>query len=360
MSRRITRSLSLEPNNNDICPICMGSMDFYNLNQRGQAEQENVTQLACSHKFHDDCIREWKENNNTCPVCRKNMYIGVSSLNNNDTPEDIYNAISNVLNMYRNGNENVFESGVLPPNRLYQQLIPFGLRERDENNGNEVMLLLRSVISRNTAFRKIIIRDYNRDIYNYRGNYIDATIYLFASNIVRALDTYLVVNQIIRKIYEDQGRDIGIGYYDYGNHLFDLVREYYLFIGVDNLQNVYRDHFTDIFTADGGYHIMWFTEAMYFINTNPNEIINMEQINYTHMDRYPLVNTLWKYFMLWLHADNNDRKNRLKSIFLNIYGIHPGDDGSWENELAGGKKKRKVKRKTKRKINKRRKTRRKI
>ena len=116
----------------------------------------------------------------------------ISSLDNNDTPEDIYNAVSDVFNMYRNGNENVFESTVLPPNRLYQQLIPYGLRERDENNGNEVMLVLRSVVSRDTPYRKAIIRTYNNYIYQYAGHgNIDGIIYLFASNIVISLDTYL-------------------------------------------------------------------------------------------------------------------------------------------------------------------------
>ena len=48
MSRRITRSLSLEPNNNDICPICMGSMDFYNLNQHNRECGEKAAFLASS------------------------------------------------------------------------------------------------------------------------------------------------------------------------------------------------------------------------------------------------------------------------------------------------------------------------
>ena len=365
MSRRITRSSSLEPNDNNICPICMGSMDFFNLNQRGESEQQGVTELPCSHKFHDNCIRGWSENNNnTCPVCRKNMYLGVSSLDNNDTPEDIYNTMSNVLNMFRNGNENVFESRMIPPNMLYQKLIPFGLRERNENNGNEVMLVLRSVVSRDTPYRKAIIRIYNNYIYQYAGHgNIDGIIYLFASLLVDNFEQYIVLNQMIKRKYEDSHTDIGIENYDYGNKFFDLVREYYLFIGVDNLNEICRNEFTQIFTADPHLHTAWYFEAMTFIHMNPNEIINLGGVHYTYSNRYTFLGEFWKYFIFWLSAGNG--RPHIRNMFLTTYGnaryrSSINNNGSWENELGGGKKKRKVKRKTKRKINKRRKTRRKI
>ncbi len=42
----------------DICGICWGA--------------ENLKGLACDarHKFHTDCIEEWRTVQNTCPVCR--------------------------------------------------------------------------------------------------------------------------------------------------------------------------------------------------------------------------------------------------------------------------------------------------
>ena len=90
--------------------------------------------------------------------------------------------------------------------------------------------------------------------------------------------------------------------------------------------------------------------------------MNLGRVHYTHSNRYTFLGEFWKYFMFWLGAGNG--RPNIRNMFLRTYGSARyqssiNNNGSWENELGGGKKKRKVKRKTKRKINKRRKTRRK-
>ena len=54
----------------DACPICLEEL------KNGESEQE----LVCSHFFHKKCIVEWKKQNSTCPLCRKNIDFATSSL----------------------------------------------------------------------------------------------------------------------------------------------------------------------------------------------------------------------------------------------------------------------------------------
>ncbi|XP_055546437.1 uncharacterized protein LOC129730872 isoform X2 [Wyeomyia smithii] len=42
------------------CPICWELL-----------LDSNSRQLRCKHKFHSDCIRQWVDQNNSCPMCRK-------------------------------------------------------------------------------------------------------------------------------------------------------------------------------------------------------------------------------------------------------------------------------------------------
>ena len=39
------------------CPICLNNL------------KNNVT-LPCGHSYHSECILNWIEKNNTCPICR--------------------------------------------------------------------------------------------------------------------------------------------------------------------------------------------------------------------------------------------------------------------------------------------------
>lgn len=45
------------------CSICMADVDI----------GEEVTVLPCSHWFHDDCVRHWLNEHDTCPHCRQGI-----------------------------------------------------------------------------------------------------------------------------------------------------------------------------------------------------------------------------------------------------------------------------------------------
>jgi len=51
--------------NPENCPICMDSM-----NHNATGENKKV-RIWCGHPFHKKCIDQWAENNNTCPICRR-------------------------------------------------------------------------------------------------------------------------------------------------------------------------------------------------------------------------------------------------------------------------------------------------
>ena len=42
------------------CSICMEDLS-----------KETLKVVKCGHFFHKDCIKQWLNNNNTCPLCRK-------------------------------------------------------------------------------------------------------------------------------------------------------------------------------------------------------------------------------------------------------------------------------------------------
>jgi hypothetical protein len=43
------------------CPICLDRVG-----KRGKI-------TICGHKFHKRCIRQWREINHTCPICRRDL-----------------------------------------------------------------------------------------------------------------------------------------------------------------------------------------------------------------------------------------------------------------------------------------------
>jgi hypothetical protein len=49
------------------CPICYDSL-FTN---ESDTDVETVTELACGHLYHVNCINKWSDINNTCPICRE-------------------------------------------------------------------------------------------------------------------------------------------------------------------------------------------------------------------------------------------------------------------------------------------------
>lgn len=61
----VCRSPSGETNRGE-CPICMTEFDSP---ERRKVESK-LEVLNCKHAFHANCITEWLERSNTCPICR--------------------------------------------------------------------------------------------------------------------------------------------------------------------------------------------------------------------------------------------------------------------------------------------------
>lgn len=54
------------------CAICILNLD-HNYN--------NIPELKCGHSFHEKCITQWSEVNDTCPICRQQMLVKVTKNN---------------------------------------------------------------------------------------------------------------------------------------------------------------------------------------------------------------------------------------------------------------------------------------
>lgn len=75
----------LEFSSDCTCPICLNRInasqsvelveDFdEELSSRERADLGGIVQLPCKHFFHHDCIRQWSEMHETCPVCRLSLF----------------------------------------------------------------------------------------------------------------------------------------------------------------------------------------------------------------------------------------------------------------------------------------------
>ncbi|PRQ16906.1 putative aminoacyltransferase, E1 ubiquitin-activating enzyme [Rosa chinensis] len=51
------------------CVICKEGLDHFD----DDVEEGLVTRLPCSHLYHGDCIVQWLETSNLCPLCRYPM-----------------------------------------------------------------------------------------------------------------------------------------------------------------------------------------------------------------------------------------------------------------------------------------------
>ena len=61
LRRLNTLQQNLMSTSSAICSICL---DDY-------SDAENkITKLECGHIYHKECVKDWLENNSTCPVCR--------------------------------------------------------------------------------------------------------------------------------------------------------------------------------------------------------------------------------------------------------------------------------------------------
>ena len=69
------------------CPICLQKIKFKKT-------------LPCSHKYCNECIKEWLRKNNNCPVCRRNpIHRYNTRLNNfNKNKKTILNNIKGLIN----------------------------------------------------------------------------------------------------------------------------------------------------------------------------------------------------------------------------------------------------------------------
>jgi hypothetical protein len=47
-------------NSKDICVICIDNIDITDL---------DISKIDCNHIFHKNCIDEWLNINNKCPIC---------------------------------------------------------------------------------------------------------------------------------------------------------------------------------------------------------------------------------------------------------------------------------------------------
>ena len=45
------------------CSICL----------ENYKKDDMIIILSCNHNFHDDCLKGWFKNNNSCPHCRENI-----------------------------------------------------------------------------------------------------------------------------------------------------------------------------------------------------------------------------------------------------------------------------------------------
>ena len=45
------------------CSICL----------ENYKKDDMIIILSCDHNFHESCLKEWSQNNNSCPHCRENI-----------------------------------------------------------------------------------------------------------------------------------------------------------------------------------------------------------------------------------------------------------------------------------------------
>ncbi|RIA96346.1 hypothetical protein C1645_673826, partial [Glomus cerebriforme] len=50
------------------CPICL---EHFSLST--EQEHDPVRQMPCGHVFCESCLFQWLRQNNTCPLCRKEI-----------------------------------------------------------------------------------------------------------------------------------------------------------------------------------------------------------------------------------------------------------------------------------------------
>lgn len=87
----LTPSQQSRAETEELCAICLD--DFH-------SEVKDIYTIAdCKHKFHEECIRRWKKEEATCPLCRRPLPedLGVTGEAHQFRPLDIFGFILNRL-----------------------------------------------------------------------------------------------------------------------------------------------------------------------------------------------------------------------------------------------------------------------
>jgi hypothetical protein len=56
------------PSNTD-CTICRYSLNTHSLYNQDKGIDSIISEGACGHSFHFECIKSWVDKNKHCPIC---------------------------------------------------------------------------------------------------------------------------------------------------------------------------------------------------------------------------------------------------------------------------------------------------
>jgi len=116
------------------CSICLNNLGF------------NYTSLECSHNFHSNCINEWRDRNNTCPICRTDIVIS----NNNNLLQNYCSNWEGILNDNR--------LSYLTNNRIFTNPVEFRKYKKIKEVTEEEEYLIKHIFDFKVDY---MINDYN-------------------------------------------------------------------------------------------------------------------------------------------------------------------------------------------------------
>jgi hypothetical protein len=97
----------------DDCSICLENI----INE----EHKKIT--TCNHIFHEECMAKWILQNNSCPLCRKNIDLNIygrnDEENDGDSDSDGDDDYDNPIINNSNTNNNISYNNTLLPDSLH-------------------------------------------------------------------------------------------------------------------------------------------------------------------------------------------------------------------------------------------------